>query len=282
MLRFIKIQRTKFLAIAVPLEIAIDGEIVDSISYKGTSIFPITEGSHKLNFVFKGTEQPVTEIPDGTDNLVFEDKLKMGLIVNHAVLKCIGTFDASNVKVDECSWVAVKKCSDVYEAQKREEILAYLNEFREKPAALQAVTENVAEWLLENELVHFQTRGEKVGPFYSISLTLEFDHKNGTINCQNDNTKSITPCLTINTSTGWSKEKKYAFESALAERVANYWRQYSNNKRLEERTYSWNKPDITFYAFEEDRAQWSYRLDPINGYWYSVRGLGNLYFYIKS
>lgn len=282
MLRFIKIERRTLAGFHISVNLAIDSEVVCSIPYKGTVILPITEGRHTISFVASGRELPATEIPDGMDNLAFEDKRKVGIYGVALGLDCVGTFDASNVNVDECPFGAVKKCYDVYEAQKRAEILAYLNEFRAKPAALQAVTERVAEWILENELVHVKTRGHKVGPWHAMSLTLEFDHKNGTINCRNDGMQSIAHCLTINTTTGWSKERKYAFENALAERVANYWCQYSNNKRLEERTYSWDKPEVIFKTFEEDRAQWSYRLDPINGYWYSIKGLGYLNFYIKT
>lgn len=284
MLRFVKIQRKAFMALAVPFEIAIDGEIVDSISYKRTSIFPIAEGLHQLNFVFKGTKQPVTEIPDGTDNLVFEDKLKMGLLVNHAVLKYVGTFDASSINVDDdCAFDAVKKCYNTYKAQKRREILAYLNEFRANTAAFQNATNGAAEWLLENELVKFRGRGEKIiNSTYSMFLTLRVDQRNGDINWYNYNTDSTTRCLTISNITGWSKERKYAFESALAESVACYWQQYGNNKRLEERTSSYDKPRVKFSTFEEEGVVWSDHLDSIKGYCYSIEGLGRIFFTIKS
>ena len=278
MLRFVKIQRKAFMALAVPFEIAIDSEIVDSISYKRTSIFPIAEGLHQLNFVFKGTNQPVTEIPDGTDNLVFEDKLKMGLLTNQAVLKYVGIFDASSVKIDDCPPKAVKKCCDTYAKRKKYEIYHYLEEFRRNPRALETITQRVVQSLLDKELVYFRTQGRALGIQYAMDFKIQFDHNNGNISWYNYYTKSETYCLTINID-GWDEAKKYAFHSALTEQVGDYC-QWRSNSEIQYKTGSYDRPEVIFSKFEN--IGWLDGLDPINGYYYSMRNLGDIFIRIKA
>lgn len=283
MLRFIKIERGKgYVGMALTYDIAIDGAVLDSVAHKQTKVLPITEERHTLKFVVKGQSQPEIEIPAGNDSLVFEAKIKMGLITNHLVPKYIGTFDGSSVNIDECSDRAVWKCCDAYIAEKEKDIMTYIHEFRSSSASFRDVTEKVALCLLQKELIDYKVKAKFRDTLssYDMFLYVELDD-NGTIKLYNCETRDRTYCTDINIS-GWNKEKRYAFKSFLAESVVQYWLSSSNYRTFRDtlRAQEYTKISLESQPFEKDKVSWSYKLDAVRGFLYSIDYVGRIWLHL--